>query len=89
MAIDRHNCFAATCKASGVEMENAIKAWLSGIQGMILEVPRSVDASVKITDVEVQAWIDADKAKYQHQIKSLFNMPPSMYYTTRVLVRKI
>jgi len=63
MAIDRHNCFAATCKASGVEMENAIKAWLSSIQGMILEVPRLVDASVKITDAEVQAWIDADKAK--------------------------
>ncbi|MEY4590093.1 MAG: hypothetical protein RL497_2169 [Pseudomonadota bacterium] len=63
MVVDRHNCFAADCKAAGKELENAIKAWYNGVQGMVLEAPRSVEAGTKVTDAEVQAWIDADKAK--------------------------
>jgi mono/diheme cytochrome c family protein len=41
----------------------AITAWRSQIAGMIPDVPRSLPVSQKVTQEQILAWIEADKAK--------------------------
>lgn len=61
--IDRHNCFDSSCSAAAKKMDDAIGEWYDGVKHMLPEVPRLVDDSTKISDSEIQEWIDADKAK--------------------------
>lgn len=63
MAIDRHNCFAANCGVAAEQMLAAVTAWRDRIADMIRPEPRGVDAATKITEDQVLAWIEADKAK--------------------------
>lgn len=61
--IDRHNCFASSCKAAAQEMDSAIEAWKAGVEHMLPEVPRAIDVGTTISDRDVTDWIAADKAK--------------------------
>ncbi len=63
MAIDRHNCFAANCGIAAEQMLAAVVAWRSQIADMIPDVPRGLPASEKVTQQQILAWIEADKAK--------------------------
>lgn len=63
MAIDRHNCFAENCGVAGKQMLAAVTAWRDKIADMIPEVPRGLAATEKVTEDQVLAWIEADKAK--------------------------
>src|SRR5215831_7164985 len=63
MAIDRHNCFAENCGVAAEKMLVAVNAWRDKIADMIPPVPRGVEPSMKITEDQVLAWIEADKAK--------------------------
>lgn len=63
MGIDRHNCFGKSCAAANAKMLEAVTAWRDAVADMILEVPRGVPQSTKITAQQVLAWIEADKAK--------------------------
>lgn len=62
MAIDRHNCFGATCAAAAKAILTAVTAWPDAVADMIPEVPRGVKASRKITEQQVLAWVAADQA---------------------------
>jgi len=63
MMIDRHNCFAENCGIAGQKMLAAVTAWRDKIADMIPEVPRGLSASEKVTEGQILAWIEADKAK--------------------------
>src|SRR6516162_1761049 len=63
MAIDRHNCFAENCGVAAKQMLAAVTAWRDKIADMVPPVPRGVEQSTKITEEQVLAWIEADKAK--------------------------
>ena len=63
MAIERHNCFAENCGVAAKKMLEAVTAWRGRIADMIPEVPRSIPASTKVTEEQILAWIEADKAK--------------------------
>ena len=63
MEIDRHNCFAENCGVAASQMLAAVTAWRNRIADMIPEVPRSIPASTKVTEEQILAWIEADKAK--------------------------
>jgi len=63
MAIDRHNCFAENCGVAGQKMLAAVTAWRDKIADMIPDVPRGLAVSEKVTQDQVLAWIEADKAK--------------------------
>src|SRR6516225_7795986 len=63
MAIDRHHCFAENCGVAAEKMLAAVTAWRDKIADMIPSVPRGVEQSTKITEDQVLAWIEADKAK--------------------------
>jgi mono/diheme cytochrome c family protein len=63
MAIDRHNCFAENCGVAANKMLEAVTAWRDRIADMIPEVPRSIPANTKVTEEQILAWIEADKAK--------------------------
>jgi mono/diheme cytochrome c family protein len=63
MEIDRHNCFAENCGVAANKMLAAVTAWRDRIADMIPEVPRSVPANTKVTEEQILAWIEADKAK--------------------------
>ena len=62
MAIDRHNCFGGSCAEASKSMLAAVTAWRDAVADMIPEVPRGVEASKKVTEQQVIAWIAADKA---------------------------
>jgi hypothetical protein len=62
LSVDRHNCFASSCKEAAREMLDAVSRWRDAIAGMIPEVPRGVSAETKISEQEVLAWIEADRA---------------------------
>jgi mono/diheme cytochrome c family protein len=59
--IDRHNCFSTSCKASGAQLEAAIKEWAKNVS--LPEISTGAPAATKFTDEQIQGWIDADKAK--------------------------
>jgi hypothetical protein len=63
MEIDRHNCFAENCGVAANKMLAAVTAWRNRIADMIPETPRSIPASVKVTEEQILAWIEADKAR--------------------------
>jgi hypothetical protein len=63
MAIDRHNCFAENCGVAAKQMLAAVTAWRDRTSGMFPPVPRGVEQSTKITEDQILAWIEADKAK--------------------------
>jgi hypothetical protein len=63
MAIDRHNCFAENCGIAANKMLEAVTAWRDRIADMIPAVPRSLPASEKVTEEQILAWMEADKAK--------------------------
>jgi len=63
MAIDRHNCFAENCGVAAKQMLAAVTAWRDRISDMVPPVPRGVEQSTKITEEQILAWIEADKAK--------------------------
>jgi len=63
MGIDRHNCFGANCGSAAKTMLAAVNAWRDRVAYMIPTVPRGVEESTKITEEQVLAWIEADKAK--------------------------
>jgi hypothetical protein len=63
MEIDRHNCFAENCGVAANQMLAAVTAWRNRIADMIPEVPRSIPANTKVTDDQILAWIESDKAK--------------------------
>jgi hypothetical protein len=63
MKIDRHNCFGENCGKAASTMLAAVTAWRDAVADMIPDVPRGVPQQTKITDEQVMAWIDADKAK--------------------------
>jgi len=60
MGIDRHNCFEDTCAASSAAMLEAVTAWRDGVASLLTPTPASVDGPV--SEAEVIAWIDADRA---------------------------
>jgi len=62
MGIDRHNCFGSSCEKSYAMMLEAVIAWRDAVADMIPQVPRGVDESVQITEEQVLAWIEADRA---------------------------
>ena len=43
-------------------MLEAVTAWRDAVADMIPEVPRGVEESTKVTEQQVLAWIEADKA---------------------------
>ncbi len=63
MVIDRHNCFAENCGVAGQKMLAAVTAWRDKVADMIPDVPRGLAATEKVTEDQVVAWIEADKAK--------------------------
>jgi mono/diheme cytochrome c family protein len=63
MAIDRHNCFAENCGVAAKQMLAAVNAWRDRVSDMVRPVPRSVEQSTKITEEQILAWIEADKAR--------------------------
>ena len=63
MAIERHNCFAENCGVAANRMLDAVTAWRNRIADMIPAVPRGLPVSEKVTEEQVLAWIEADKAK--------------------------
>ena len=63
MAIDRHNCFAENCGVAAKQMLVAVTAWRDRVSDMVRPVPRGVEQSAKITEDQILAWIEADKAK--------------------------
>jgi len=63
MVIDRHNCFAENCGVAGQKMLAAVTAWRDQVADMIPSVPRTLPVSEKITQDQILAWIEADKAK--------------------------
>jgi hypothetical protein len=63
MTIDRHNCFAANCGVAGQQMLAAVTAWRDQIADMIPGVPRGLPVTQKVTEEQILAWIEADKAK--------------------------
>jgi len=63
MAIDRHNCFAENCGVAAKQMLAAVTAWRDRVSDMVRPVPRGVEQSTKITQEQILAWIEADKAK--------------------------
>jgi hypothetical protein len=63
MVIDRHHCFAENCGVAGKQMLAAVTAWRDQVADMILNVPRGIPVSEKVTPEQIQTWIDADKAK--------------------------
>src|SRR5262249_24817889 len=63
MAIDRHNCFAANCGMAAKEMLAAVTAWRDKIADTIPGVPRGLAASQKVTEEQILAWIETDRAK--------------------------
>ena len=63
MAIDRHNCFAENCGVAANKMLAAVTAWRDQIADMIPDVPRGLPVSEKVTEEQILAWIEADKAK--------------------------
>jgi hypothetical protein len=63
MAIDRHNCFAENCGVAANKMLAAVTAWRDRIADMIPETPRGIPANMKVTEEQILAWIEADKAK--------------------------
>jgi hypothetical protein len=63
MAIDRHNCFAENCGVAAEQMLAAVTAWRDRISDMVRPVPRGVEQATKITEEQVLAWIEADKAR--------------------------
>ena len=63
MAIDRHNCFAENCGVAANRMLDAVTAWRNRIADMIPAVPRGLPASETVTDEQILAWIEADRAK--------------------------
>jgi hypothetical protein len=63
MAIDRHNCFAENCGVAAKTMLAAVTAWRDRIADMIPETPRSIPENTKVTEEQILAWIEADKAK--------------------------
>lgn len=62
LGIDRHNCFGETCAEAAATMLEAVTAWSDAVAGMIPEVPRGVEQSRQITELEVLEWIEADRA---------------------------
>ena len=62
LSIERHNCFLGSCETAATTMLDAVTAWRDAVAGMLPEVPRGVDASTKIEEQQVLAWIEADKA---------------------------
>lgn len=62
LQIDRHNCFASSCAEAAEEMVQAITTWRDAIADMIPEVPRGIPAETQVSDEDVRAWIEADKA---------------------------
>ena len=63
MAIDRHNCFDINCGVARTKMLAAVTAWRDRIADMISEIPRGVPVTTKVTEEQILAWIEADKAK--------------------------
>jgi len=63
MAIDRHNCFGANCGVAASKMLEAVTAWRDKVADMIPDVPRGLPVSEKVTEEQILAWIEADKAK--------------------------
>jgi len=69
MAIDRHNCFDQNCGVAAQKMLAAVNAWRSQIADMIPDAPRGLPVSEKITQDQILAWIEADKAKTPAEAK--------------------
>ena len=63
MAIERHNCFAENCGVAAQKMLAAVTAWRDQIADMVPVVPRGLPVSEKVTEEQILAWIEADKAK--------------------------
>ena len=63
MGIDRHNCFAENCGVARNQMLAAVTAWRDQIADMIQEVPRGLPVTEEVTEEQILAWIEADKAK--------------------------
>jgi hypothetical protein len=63
MGIDRHNCFDKNCGVAQNRMLAAVTAWRDRIADMIPEIPRGIPATTKVTEEQILAWIEADKAK--------------------------
>ena len=69
MAIDRHNCFGANCGVAANQMLEAVTAWRDKVADMIPDVPRGLPVSEKVTEEQILAWIEADKAKTPAEAK--------------------
>jgi hypothetical protein len=63
MGIDRHNCFDKNCGVARTRMLAAVTAWRDRIADMIPEIPRGIPVTTKVTEDQILAWIEADKAK--------------------------
>jgi hypothetical protein len=62
LGIERHNCFGKSCAAASAKMLEAVTAWRDAVADMILEIPRGVPQSTKVTEQQILDWIKADKA---------------------------
>ncbi|HUF72662.1 MAG TPA: hypothetical protein VMR74_07170 [Gammaproteobacteria bacterium] len=62
MAVDRHNCAGGDCNRAAMLMLEAVTAWRDAVADMLPEVPRGVPEGTGITEDQVLAWIEADRA---------------------------
>ena len=62
LALDRHACFGASCKAAADEMLARIEAWAAAVLPSLLPTPRLTPEGTVVSTAEVQQWIKDDRA---------------------------
>lgn len=69
LAIYRKNC-VSKCSDDAKIMLSAINKWKREIQSMLYIAPRSIAESEKVSDADIESWIEADKYTLpQNQLK--------------------
>jgi hypothetical protein len=63
MGIDRHNCIGGDCKTASTTMLSAVTAWANALSSKLEKTPWLTPQGTQVTDAQVIAWVNADKAK--------------------------
>jgi cytochrome c553 len=63
MGIDRHNCIGGDCRAANATMLSAVTAWANAVAPTVAKTPWLTPKGAQVTEAQVIAWINADKAK--------------------------